>query len=303
MELRRVTGPRTDSLKGPGERVLRETLTRVLRSYGLARGDALAAEHPAITSPVAVTSRTDCDFDPDIWERGDTHALAVSGISRVVLNRLPSTTPSLSPQTHHAGGGIAWRAVIAAPERTDDDTLDTLHANGVRGLRFDIASVTSTGLDPVLKLADRIVRYGWHIELNVATLGAYRALSKAEWSLMQFPVAVCFSGLSGFRHGRRADDADIGFLLGMMRLGRYWLRLTRDDLTPAQLKLWDEPSSLAAALAGARKDRLIWGSGKQAAGDGSGHISASLAVLERCIPHPADRAAILIDNPTALYDF
>jgi len=26
-------------------------------------------------------------------------------------------------------------------------------------------------------------------------------------------------------------------------------------------------------------------------------------VLERCIPHPADRAAILIDNPTALYDF
>ncbi len=303
MELRRVTGPRTDSLKGPGERVLRETLTRVLRSYGLARGDALAAEHPVIISAVAETSRTDCDFDADVWERGDTHALAVSGISRVVLSRLPSPPISLSPQASQAADGITWRAVIAAPEHTDTATLDALHANGVRGIRFDIASVTSAGLDPMLKLADRIVRYGWHIELNVATFGAFRALSKAEWSLMQFPVAVCFSGLSGFKHGRRADDADIGFLLGMMQLGRYWLRLTRDDLTPAQLKLWDEPSPLATALAGARKDRLIWGSGKQAFGDGSGHISASLAVLERCIPHPADRAAILVDNPTALYAF
>jgi predicted TIM-barrel fold metal-dependent hydrolase len=246
--------------------------------------------------------RTDCDFDTDVWDRGDHHGLAASGIGRVVMNRLPiASTASLSPQA--GADSYAWRAVIGAPQDADKDTLQALHANGVRGIRFEISTVTSAGLDPMLKFADSIVPFGWHIELNVTSFGAYRALSKAEWSLMQFPVAVCFSGLSGFRQGRRADDADIGFLLGMMQLGRYWLKLTSDDLMPTQLKLWDEPSPLATALAGARKDRLIWGSGKQPTGEGSAYLSAGLAVLEKYIPHPADREAILIGNPATLYDF
>lgn len=290
---------------------MRETLTRVLRSYGLAIGDADAADTPVgIVSQntlqntalqTCVSQRTDCDFDADAWHRGDHHALAASGIGRVVMSRLPSANTSLSPQP--GADSCAWRAVIGAPQDTDKATLQALHATGVRGLRFEIATVTSTGLDPMLKLADHIVPFGWHIELNVGSFGAYRALSKAEWSLMQFPVAVCFSGLSGFRQGRRADDADIGFLLGMMQLGRYWLKLTSNDLTPTQLKLWDEPSPLATAIAAARKDRLIWGSGKQPTGEGSGYLSAGLAVLEKCIPHPAEREAILIDNPATLYDF
>lgn len=302
---------------------MRETLTRVLRSYGLAPGDAVeAAARSGIASPNIASSkaplpdppnasianpphdvplRTDCDFDADAWDRGDCHALAASGIGRVVMNRLPTTTASLSPQA--GADSYAWRAVIGPPQDMDKAALQALHANGVRGIRFEITTVTSTGLDPMLRLADRVVPFGWHIELNVASFGAYRALSKAEWSLMQFPVAVCFSGLSGFRQGRRADDADIDFLLGMMQLGRYWLKLTSGDLTPTQLKLWDEPSPLATALAAVRKDRLIWGSGKQPTGDGTAYLSAGLAALEKCIPQPTEREAILIGNPATLYDF
>jgi predicted TIM-barrel fold metal-dependent hydrolase len=277
---------------------LRETLTRVLRSYGLARGDTAAG---ILSFPSTGLLKTDCDFDADAWDRGEQQALAASGIGRVVMNRLPAMATSLSPLAESAQP--AWRAVIDVLHDTGRASLAALHANGVRGVRFDIGGAVSDSLDPILKFADRVVPFGWHVEINVGAPGAYRALSKAEWSLMQFPLAVCFVGLGGFRQGRRANDANLDFLLGMVQLGRYWLKLCSDDLAPSQLKLWDEPPSLALALQTVRKDRLIWGSGKQSPGDGAAHMASGLAMLEKCLPHPADREQVLIDNPAQLYGF
>lgn len=278
---------------------MRETLTRVLRSYGLSRGEAFAGDDLSSSSDQPAP-RTDCDFDADAWDRGDQRSLAAYGIGRVVMNRLPAVT-----QAHRQAedtGSPAWRAAIPVPPDADRPALERLHHQGVRGARFR-ASASAEGLDPILRFADRVAPLGWHIELDLGATDAYHALSKAEWKLMQFPVAVSFSGLSGFKRGRRADDGDVDFLLGLVQLGRYWLKLLADDLAPTQLPLWDEPPALARALQSARKDRLIWGSGKQAAGDGSMHLSSGLAMLEKWLPRQADRDAILIDNPARLYGF
>lgn len=276
---------------------MRETLTRVLRSYGLTRGDTA----PGVLSLPSISQKTDCDFDADAWDRGEQHALAASGIGRVVMNRLPAAGASLSPLA--GATQPAWRAVIGLPQDTGKAALAALHANGVRGVRFQIGEGGSDSLDLMLRFAERIVPFGWHVEINAGAPGAGRALSKAEWSLMQFPLAVCFTGLGGFGQGRRTDDADLDFLLGMMQLGRYWLKVSSNDIAPSQLKLWDEPPPLARALRTARKDRLIWGSGKQPNGDGVAHLSSGLAMLEKCVPHPADREQILVDNPARLYGF
>ena len=174
---------------------------------------------------------------------------------------------------------------------------------GCRAVRFAVGAEPGESLDPVLRLADRVVPFGWHIELNVGLPGAGQALSRAEWRLMQLPLAVCFSGLGAYRQGRRADDADLQFLLGLVQLGRFWLKLSGDDLTPPQLKIWDEPSVLARAMQGLRKDRLIWGSGRHAGGDIAAHVAAGLATLEKAVPHPADREQVLVDNPAQLYAF
>lgn len=283
---------------GRGERVLRETLTRVLRSYGLTRGETAAG---LLSLPTTGLLKTDCDFDADAWDRGEQQALLASGIGRVVLNRLPTAGAALSPLAYSTQP--SWRAVIDLPQETGTAALAALHATGVRGVRFDIGGGANDNLDPILRFADRVVSFGWHVEINVGGPGAYGALSKAEWSLMQFPLAVCFAGLGGFRQGRRADATDLDFLLGMVQLGRYWLKLSSDDLAPSQLKLWDEPSPLALALQSVRKDRLIWGSGKQPAGDGAAHMASGLAMLEKCLPHPGDREQVLVDNPAGLYGF
>jgi predicted TIM-barrel fold metal-dependent hydrolase len=277
---------------------LRETLTRVLRTYGLTRGEDAAGSLPVSAT---TSAKADCDFDAEAWDRGEQLALIASGIGRVVMNRLPVMGASLAP----VAGMVQplWRVVVDLPDDTGSTALAALHRRGVRGLRFAIGCDGLDGLDQILRLADRVVSLGWHIELDVASPGAARALAKAEWRLMQLPLAVCFSGLGAFRQGRRADDADLQFLFGMVQLGRFWLKVSGDDLTPPQLKLWDEPSTLARALSSVRKDRLIWGSGRHGGGDIATHVAAGLATLEKAVPHPADREQILVDNPARLYAF
>jgi 2-pyrone-4,6-dicarboxylate lactonase len=272
---------------------LRETLARVLRSYRLARGDAAA---DFLSLPSTSAQKTDCDFDADAWDRGESLALATAGISRVVLSRLPATDTSLLPLAEDTQP--AWRAVIAVPGDIGKAQVAALHAFGVRGIRVDLGSTAGDSLDPLLRLADRIVPFGWHIEFRMAAPGASRALAKAEWRLMQFPLAVCFSGIGRFGQG----GAELDFLLGMVKLGRYWLKFSGSDIAPPQLKLWDEPPPLAHLLQTVRKDRLIWGSGKQPGG-GATHLASSLALLEKCLPHPGDQQQVLVDNPARLYGF
>lgn len=283
-------------MNGAGERVLRETLTRVWRSYRFARADAADG---FLVPPAASHQKTDCDFDADAWDHDGRLALASAGIGRVVLDRLPAIDASLLPLVEEAGP--SWRAVIGLPGETGKTTLAALHAFGVRGVRVDPGAVPGDALYALLQLADRIVPFGWHIELRMTAPGAIRALAKAEWRLMQFPLAVCFSGMVAAR-GRR-DDADLDFLLDMLQLGRFWLKLSNADLAPGQLKLWDEPPPLAHALQTVRKDRLIWGSGKRAGAGGATHLSSGLAMLEKCLPHPGDREQVLVENPVRLYGF
>ena len=277
---------------------MREALTRVLRSCRIARGDAAGG---FCSHPSTPFQRTDCDFDADAWDRRGHLALAAAGIGRVVLNRLPAIDASLLPLAETAEP--PWRAVIGVPGETGRATLAALHEFGVRGVRFDLGAAQVNGIDPLLRLADRIVPFGWHIEIRLAAAGAGRALSKAEWLVMQLPLAVCFSGIGRFAEGRRAHGVDLDVLLGLLQLGRFWLKLSGDDLAPQQLKLWDEAPPLARALQSVRKDRLIWGSGKQADGHCATHVASGLAMLEKFLPHPGDRQRVLEDNPAMLYGF
>jgi predicted TIM-barrel fold metal-dependent hydrolase len=290
----RVSGTRS-AKQARGSGFLREALTRVLRSYGIARGETAAG----LLSLTKTAPKTDCDFDPDAWDRGEQHLLAASGIGRVVLSRLPAMGATRLPIIE--GTQPSWRAVIDVPEDTSKASLSALHAVGVRGVRFDLGTEGRDSLDPLLTFADRIVPFGWHVEIKLGAAGAARALAKAEWRLMQFPLAVCFSGLGSHRQHRHAAAFD--FVLDMMQLGRYWLKLSNKDLIPSELKIWDEPPPLERALQAVRKDRLIWGSGKRPDGDGAGYLASSLALLEKSVPNPGDREQVLTDNPVTLYGF
>jgi len=271
---------------------LRETITRVLRSYGLSPRNA-GAEAGALPADSTDQALTDTDFDTTAWQRAG--ALCRSGLRRVVVRELPKTASGLD-------GSIAMRAVIAPPLKADPSALQDLNDQGVQGLRFAL----DTNCDPyaILGWADRIVALGWHVEIELPNGTATSRLSDAEWALLQAPVPTCFSGLAGFVAARDADDADIAFVLELVEMGRFWLKLSGAELAGAAPATREALHRLVNAAMSVREDRLVWGSGQPpAACEPEKHLDTMIGTLRQLLPDAASRSRVLWSNPATLYHF
>ena len=203
-------------------------------------------------------------------------------------------------------GSIAMRAVIAPPPGTDRSALQALNDQGVKGLRFKLVADSDPDamLADVLGWAERIVALGWHIEVQLPNGKATSRLTDAEWTLLQSPVPTCFSGLAGFLAARDADDAEIAFLLELVEMGRFWLKLSGAEVAGAGPATRDALHRLVNAAMSVREDRLVWGSGQPSAScDPEQHLDTMIATLREFLPDAASRSRVLWSNPAALYHF
>jgi predicted TIM-barrel fold metal-dependent hydrolase len=276
---------------------LRETITRVLRSYGLSSRGAGTGPIASIADPAAqdltqgiTQDITDTDFDAAAWQ-GEHKGLPYSGLRRVVVRELPPADAS--------GEAMAVRAVIAPPSPTDRLSLQRLHDQGVRGLRFRLDGAC----DPqaILSWAERIVALGWHVEVELPDAADAPRLTDAEWALLQVPVPTCFFGLAGYLAGHEAEAA---FLLELVEMGRFWLKLSGTEIATASAATREALQRLVNAAMTARADRLVWGSGPTSPReDLSAHIDMAIATLRRLLPDAASRNRVLWANPAALYGF
>lgn len=268
---------------------MRETIARVLRSYGLSpRGAGAEAAIPA--APAAIHGVTDADFDVKAWH-GEGRVLHRRGLHRIVVRELPQSDASTE--------SISVRAVIAPPSRTDHVALQQLHDRGVRALRFRL----DAACDPyaILSWAERIVPFGWHVEVELPDDANTLRLTDAEWVMLQVPVATCFSGLAGFLAAREAESA---FLLELVAMGRFWLKLSGTEIARAKQPTREALHRLVTAAMSVRGDRLVWGSGPSSPSeDLQAHVDAAIEALQRLLPDTASRSRVLWSNPAALYRF
>jgi predicted TIM-barrel fold metal-dependent hydrolase len=277
---------------------LRETITRVLRSYGLSSRGTLAGATAFADKPDE-RQFTDADLDVGAFDRDDWHDLGAAGMRRVVVRRLPATDIPLSPDDSDLP---ALRAVINPPPDADRHTLQALHDRGVRGLRF----VLDRRRDPysILACAERVVSLGWHIEVELPDGRSAQPLGDAEWVLMQLPVPTCFSGLAGFLAHRDTDDAEAAFLLELVQMGRFWLKLSGAEIATARVSTRDALRRLVHAAMAVRDDRLVWGSGSSSAsGEMRARVDAALQTLREWLPDDVKQSRVLWSNPAALYRF
>lgn len=268
---------------------MRETIARVLRSYGLSPRGA-GSEAAALTADQAGQAVTDADFDAKAW-RGEARDLHRSGLRRIVVRELP--------QGEASGETMAVRAVIAPPPQADRLALQRLSDQGVRGLRFRL----DAACDPytILGWAERIVPFGWHVEIELPDTPDTPKLTDAEWVLLQVPVATCFSGLAGFLAARESESA---FLLELVQMGRFWLKLSWTEIARAEPPTRDALRRLLNAAMTLREDRVVWGSGPSSANeDLQKHIETAIATLRRFMPDAASCNRVLWSNPAALYGF
>ena len=194
------------------------------------------------------------------------------------------------------------RAVISPPPGTDHSFLQGLNHQGVQGLRFtlDVDSDPNT----ILGWAERIVALGWHVEVQLPNGKAGSRLTDVEWALLQSPVPTCFSGLGGFLAARDAADADIAFLVELVEMGRFWLKLSGAEIAGADIATRDALFRLVNAAMSVREDRLVWGSGPSSASvDPEKHLDTMIGMLRELLPDAASRSRVLWSNPAALYHF
>jgi predicted TIM-barrel fold metal-dependent hydrolase len=196
-----------------------------------------------------------------------------------------------------------------------DSELEQLHAAGVRGLRCNLVDVADPSGDlpiqALTNLAQRIAPLGWHLELlmhvneypNLATIFAH------------FPVNLVF-GHFGYCHAKHGvHNAGFQGLLSLMKEQRAWVKMTGPYRISAQsadaiktgaiTDLYADVRPFNDAVLAANPKQLVWGSDWP-------HV-----MVKNTMPHDADlcdlfgewvsdshlRQAILVSNPSMLYDF
>ncbi len=274
------------------------------------------AARPRIEVPAGACDTHVHVFDPDaptaptanapgpVWATVDAfQALCARlGTSRSVIVQ-PTAYGSDNTVTLHglAALGDSARGVAILDPSMDDAALARMTAAGVRAARFQMfpgGLMTWEDLEPI---AARVTPLGWHIQLQMD--GRY--LHEHEAVLQRLPCTLVIDHVGKFIEPVTPDHPGFQALLRLLANGRTWLKLSAPyETSKVGPPLYDDVGVLAKAAVAAAPHRMVWASNWP-------HVSVSdlpddvtlLDLLEDWVPDPAERRAVLVDNPATLYGF
>jgi predicted TIM-barrel fold metal-dependent hydrolase len=269
----------------------------------------------------------------------DTHAHVFGPYDRYPLAEPRPYTPAEAPKDRYLamldaagfdrgvlvhGGAHGWdhramlNAIAQAPHRlrgvgvmpsdaTDSD-LETLHAGGVRGLRFtEVAGPSASqtfagrvGFDELAQLAPRLRPIGWHavVWANAA------AIASAKELLLDTDVPIVIDHLGYFDVTKRVEDPAFQSVVELVRSGVAWIKLTAFRNSKAGAPYTDV-RPFHDALVKANPDRLLWGSDWPFLGMGPTPpaVGSLLDLLSEWLGSQTLVNKVLVDNPARLYGF
>lgn len=227
---------------------------------------------------------------------------ATLGTSRSVIVQ-PTAYGSDNTVTLHglAALGDSARGVAILDRSMDDAALARMTTAGVRAARFQMfpgGLMTWEDLEPI---AARVTPLGWHIQLQMDG----RHLHEHETVLQRLPCTLVIDHVGKFIEPVTPDHPGFQALLRLLANGRTWLKLSAPyETSKVGPPLYDDVGELAKAAVAAAPHRMVWASNWP-------HVSVSdlpddvtlLDLLEDWVPDPAERRAVLVDNPATLYGF
>ncbi|XAH24404.1 amidohydrolase family protein [Xylophilus sp. GW821-FHT01B05] len=204
---------------------------------------------------------------------------------------------------------------MVAPE-AGEDLLAALHAQGVVGIRLNLVGLALPDFAAAhwQTLFARVRALGWHVELHRDAQDLPAILD----ALLPSGCALVVDHFGRPDPLRGADDPAFAALLRAAGSGRVWVKLsaayrhTRSGRLPlaersAALALQDAPQVRATAAALLRAfgpERLLWGSDwPHTQHQDLTDFAHSRALLDDWVPNAAQRQAILVDTPAALFRF
>jgi predicted TIM-barrel fold metal-dependent hydrolase len=155
------------------------------------------------------------------------------------------------------------RGIAVVPPDISDNALADLHAAGVRGVRFTSVAGPSAAIryDGRLDLADmdllapRLRELGWHAQIWANC----RVFEEAGDRLRSYRLPIVVDHMGFFEAAKGVEDPAFQALLGLVRDGTGWVKLTpfRNSAIGAP---YPDVRPFQDALVKAGADQLIWGS-------------------------------------------
>lgn len=197
------------------------------------------------------------------------------------------------------------RGVALVADDATDNELQTLHAGGVRGLRYNFMPHLGHSADPraVLAMARRVAPLGWHVQLHVQA--EHLAELHPFLSTLPVPYVIDHMGRPMVRDG--LEQPALTELLRVLEDEQAWLKISGPEriseiLSQGPIPYGDVVPFVQSMLAVA-EDRIVWGTDwphpnvREVPDDGK---------LVDLLPRYADAGVlhkVLVDNPARLYGF
>ncbi len=238
------------------------------------------------------------------------------GIDRVVLVQM-SVFGADNGAMHEAMAelGAAARGVVQLDGRESAETLDAMHAAGVRGVRINLHSTSANDISAATRrleqTAETCMTRGWHVQLFA---GPHVIMDLQDvLNDLAAPVVLDHFGLLPVaRRGGPEERA----VLALLRGGNTWVKLS----APYRLDGGEDETAVAALardLQAAAPDHVVWASDWPHTPAHSGIATeapeemdyrpldtpAMVQTVARWFPDAAVQEQILVANPARLYDF
>ena len=208
-----------------------------------------------------------------------------------------------------ARGLQTTRGVCVTKKDVSAEELQSLHDQGMRGLRFFLMADDFV-LTDALSMAKKIEPFGWHIQFQDEGDWLEAAVPVFE----ELPVDSVVDHIGRTGAGSTVDNRGFQILLKFMETGRCWVKISApyymtsdgykplDGSAPDYAMLKDH----VQALVDVRPDRLVWGANwphPQFPLNDKPEEADCLDALLEWVPDGTIRNKILVDNPNLLYGF
>lgn len=217
---------------------------------------------------------------------GVTHHVLVQPSSYGFDNALHLAARAAAPGTS--------RVVAVLPPDADRAEARRLAAAGVVGLRANLSHTVPLGPEDVPALGRLCADHGWHLQIFARA----DLLAEMAPALRALPCPLVLDHYAMLPPEGFAAHPAWGVVAELLSAGRAWVKLASPYALPP-----GDPAELVRALAEAGASQLLWGTNwphpnAEGPQDEAALREAALAPLG-----PAQRAAVLWDNPARLYGF
>jgi D-galactarolactone isomerase len=199
--------------------------------------------------------------------------------------------------------GTAARGVAIVSPAITDVELKTLHAGGIRGIRFSLALLKNgaSAMEDIEPLAKRVDALGWHVQFNVTA----NQIVEAGNLWKRLPCPTVFDHMGHMPQPEGINHPAFKQIRRLVDGGKTWVKLSVTyDSSAVGPPTYDDVNKVGLAYVKAAPERMLWGSNWPHPNETNKPDDAVLFdLLASWAPHEGTRRRILVNNPEQLYGF